>query len=173
MGAAKSRAAAAAIMLLAAGPIWARVGEPAAPFMLKTYDGTEISLADLHGQVVVLNYWATWCGPCKAEMPAMDGYVRAHAGKGLRVFGIATEDSVPPYRLRPLASVLAYPLVARFRGSHYGILGGAVPTSYVIDRAGVIRYAKAGAFTAGSFDALITPLLNEGPPPPAVIIAAR
>ena len=60
-------------------------------------------------------------------------------------------------------------MIRRLRGKGYGAIGGAVPTSYVIDRAGVIRHAKAGAFTDASFDSLISPLLAEVAPavPPA------
>lgn len=156
-----------ALLVLATAPVpAAKIGLPAPPFKLTTFDGKEISLADLRGQVIVLNYWATWCGPCKAEMPAIDTYVRAHPGQGLSVFAVATEDSVPEHYLKPLARLLAFPLVRRISGTsgRYGIIGDAVPTSYVIDRAGVVRYAKAAAFDAQSLDAVIGPLLAEPAP---------
>jgi len=157
----------AALILSAAAPaLAAKVGQPAFPFKLKTFDGHTHTLDSLRGQVVVINYWATWCGPCKAELPAMDAYVRQHEGEGLRVFAVATENSVPATFLKPLAAALSFPLVARFSETHYGLIGNAVPTSYVIDRAGIVRYAKAGAFDAASFDATITPLLAERAPPP-------
>ncbi len=161
------RAMLPALCLFAAASHRGTVGDAAAPFTLRTFSGTEVMLADLRGEVVVLNYWATWCGPCRAELPAMDAYVRAHPARGLRIFAVATEDSVPPYQLKPLAAALSFPLVKSFRSAGYGIIGNGVPTSYVIDRRGILRYAKAGAFDAASFDALITPLLAEPAPPPA------
>lgn len=139
------------------------VGQPAPPFTLKTFARETVTLADLRGQVVVLNMWATWCAPCKAEMPMMDSYFRANKGRGLRIFGVQTEDSVPPYRLKAVSDVLAYPLTLRFDGGPYEAFR-SVPTSYVIDRAGIVRYAKAGTFNATTFHALLHPLLLEAPP---------
>lgn len=139
------------------------VGQPAPPFALMTFDKQKIALADLRGQVIVINLWATWCGPCKREMPMMDAYYRANKDKGLRIFGVQTEDSVAPFRLKEVSEALAYPLTLQFRGDSYKRME-AVPTSFVIDRAGIVRFAEAGAFTHQSFDALIRPLLAEKAP---------
>jgi thiol-disulfide isomerase/thioredoxin len=139
----------------------AKVGEPAPSFQLTTYDKHKIKLADLQGKVVVINWWATWCGPCKAEMPMMSAFHQRYRNQGFEIFGVTTEDSVPPYQLKRVSEVLSYPLVLRFSGSTgYPILDG-VPTSYVIDRHGIIRYAKAGAFSEQEMEQLILPLLRE------------
>ena len=140
-----------------------KVGEPAPPATITTYDGQKISLAELKGQVVVLNFWATWCVPCRAELPLLNAAARQKADNGLRVFAIATEDSVPPQYLKQLAANLSFPLVRRMRGA-YDVIGNAVPTNYVIDRAGIVRYAQAGAFTTESMNATLIPILREPPP---------
>ncbi|MES2444221.1 MAG: TlpA disulfide reductase family protein [Pseudomonadota bacterium] len=141
------------------------IGQPAPEFTLRTFGKEDISLSSLRGQVVVLNLWATWCVPCREEMPMMDRYFRTHSAKGLRIFAVATEDSVRPGRLKELSNALAFPLAGRLRGGAYDPLKG-VPTSYIIDRKGVVRYAKAAAFTWESFDAVLRPLLAEPAPPP-------
>lgn len=135
----------------------------AAPdFTVTLFDKTKVNLAEMRGKVVVINYWATWCGPCKAEMPMMDLYHRRNKARGFQIIGVVTKDSVPPFKLRQLASVLSYPLALGLKGK-YGLIGEAVPTSYIIDRKGVIRYAKAGSFQEDAFKALIDPLLDEAP----------
>jgi peroxiredoxin len=140
----------------------AKAGQPAPEFTLVTYDKQKVRLQDLRGKVVVINHWATWCGPCKAEMPMMSAFHKRFKDRGFEIFGVTTEDSVPAYQLKQLSQVLSYRLVIRFSGN-YPILDG-VPTSYVIDRTGVVRYAKSGAFSGDEFIRLVIPLLNEPAP---------
>jgi peroxiredoxin len=154
-----------AAMALSASPAVARqitVGQTAPDFKMKLADGSTVTLADLKGQVVIINLWATWCGPCKQEMPALD-QMQVNGGKyGLRIFGVLTMDETPLRALRPIGKVLHYPLASGISGG-YAPIGNAVPTNYVIDRAGTIRYAKATALTQDEFIALVLPLLNEHP----------
>lgn len=138
-----------------------RVGKPAPAFTIVTFDHRTISMSELAGKVVVLNFWATWCAPCRVELPLLDAYVRAHPSDDLKLFAVTTEGSVPDSKLRPLANVLSFPLATRISGAGYGPIGGAVPSNFVIDREGVVRYAKADAFTSQSFDAVVRPLLAE------------
>jgi peroxiredoxin len=141
-----------------------RVGQPAPDFTLTLVDGRKVTLADLRGQVVILNFWATWCGPCLQELPLLDGYYEQARKYGLRVFAVATEDSVPEFQLHKLFSKLHIDPVHRIRGP-YGD-SGQVPTNFVIDRAGVVRHAAAGAFTLDALNELLIPLLKEPAPPP-------
>jgi cytochrome c biogenesis protein CcmG, thiol:disulfide interchange protein DsbE len=138
------------------------VDQVAPNFQATTFDGTKLSLADFKGQVVVLNFWATWCGPCKQELPLLENYYRAHQGEGLRIFAIATEDSLKPYQLAPLAKVLTIPMVKRFKGNYGEIT--ALPTNFVIDRSGIVRYAQAAVFNGETLAEVIGPLLAEPPP---------
>ncbi len=112
------------------------IGRPAPKFSLTTFDHRHVRLADLAGKVVVLNYWAVWCGPCKAELPMIDAYVRKRGGDDLKVFAVTVDDTVSDDQLKPLASVLSFPLVTRIDSFSYGTIDGAVPTNYVIGRDG-------------------------------------
>ena len=156
----------AAIALIAvASPSYAgsglKVGKPAPEATLTMLDGTLVKLSSLRGQVVVLTYWATWCAPCRVELPLLDRYYRIQANNGLRVFAVTTEDSLPAKQLKPLFSALAITPVRKIRGPYdYD----AVPTNIIIDRAGVVRYAKAGALELEDMNEQLVPLLSERAP---------
>lgn len=153
-----------AILLIPIAASAATVGKPAPSFVITTYDGEKISLESLRGKVVIVNYWATWCAPCRLELPQMDVYVRRHRTAPLAVYAITIDNTVPYSRLKFLGDTLAFPLTQKLKGGGYGAIRGAVPTNYVIDRAGIVRHAKAGAFTLADLERLVTPLLVEQPP---------
>jgi thiol-disulfide isomerase/thioredoxin len=149
---------------ICASTAWAAdVGKPADAFVVTLLDKQTVSSADLKGRVVVVNRWATWCTPCKAEMAAFENYYRTHPGTDLRIYAVTTELQYPSAKLKPLQGLLHYPLATSITGWGYRVKAG-VPTSYVIDRSGVLRFAGSGAFTLASFDALVTPLLAQSPP---------
>ena len=152
---------AAAAALVAASP-QPKVGELAPPFELTLIDGSKVSSDQLHGHVVVLTFWATWCGPCKQELPLLDAYYEAQKGHGLKVFAIATEDSLQPFQLKKLFAVMHMQSARRIKGPYAAMAG--VPTNFIIDRAGRLRYAKANAFELGELNALLVPLLQEPVP---------
>jgi len=93
-----------------------------------------------------------------------DNYLRQHPGTDLKVYAVETEKSLPNGYLQKMAAAAHFSIGMHLWGRGYGVIGGGVPTSFVIDRDGVLRHAKAGAFNAQSFDALVTPLLAEAAP---------
>ena len=149
--------------LLLIGAKAPKVGDVAPDFQMTLVDGSKVSMADLRGKVVVLNFWATWCVPCRKELPTLDAYYDVQQKAGLRVFAVTTEDSLPLYQLKKLFAVMHIPAVRKIKGP-YEIMTG-VPTNYVIDRSGHVRYAKAGAFDLDELNRLLVPLLKEPAPP--------
>ena len=152
---------------LLAGPALATpaIGKPAPKFTLWTFDNKKYKSADLLGNVVILNYWAVWCGPCKQELPLINAYVKAYQARyqrdDLKVFAITVDDAVSDAQLKPLAKVLSFPLISRLDSFSYGTIDGAVPSNYVIGRDGTLRYAAAGALTVEAMNAILPPLLSE------------
>jgi cytochrome c biogenesis protein CcmG, thiol:disulfide interchange protein DsbE len=138
------------------------VGEPAPDFHATTFDGRKISLADFRGHVLVINLWATWCAPCRKELPLLDAYYVLQQKIGLEVIAVATEDSVAPSKLKDLAAAVHMPFIRRLKGPYSTL--GAVPTNYVIDREGIVRFAQARALTLDDLNGLLVPLLQQSPP---------
>jgi peroxiredoxin len=150
---------AAAMMLIAAKK--PKVGDLAPDFELTLVDGSKVTLDQLRGNVVVLNFWATWCVPCRTELPTLDAFYVTQAQNGLKVYTITTEDSLPLFEMKKLFAVMHVGAAKRIKGP-YGVLNG-VPTNFVIDRNGRVRYAKADAFDLAQLNRIIVPLLKEKP----------
>ena len=131
----------------AAAPVAAstRVGAPAPEIALPMLSGESRTLADLRGQVVILNFWATWCGPCRAEMPALAEIQTQYASRGVIVIGVNQREDAGTIR-RYLDSIgVDFPVALDPTGEsnrQYRVLG--LPTTYLIDRQGLIRDAVFG-----------------------------
>jgi peroxiredoxin len=154
----------AAVTLAGAAQAGPKVGKPAPDFTVTTFGGRTVHMADLKGDVILLNFWATWCAPCRVELPMLEGAFQAYSKYGFQVLAVATEDSLPEKKLRPLAAQLTIPLVKHMKGPYHDLR--AVPTSYIIDRSGKLVYAKAGALDLQTLNAIVVPLLKEPIPTP-------
>ncbi|HYN83979.1 MAG TPA: cytochrome c biogenesis protein CcdA [Pyrinomonadaceae bacterium] len=135
---------------------------PAPDVEMKTLDGKALRLNELRGQVVLLNFWATWCGPCKSEIPALNALHRDLGARGLTVLGVTTHDA--PELIREYQQdfpqeyrvATAAPSVA----SEFSVV--ALPTTLVIDREGRVRQRIVGERKREQFESIVGPLLEEG-----------
>lgn len=120
------------------------------------------TLADLHGKVVLVNFWATWCPYCRHEMPAMEAFYRNNRARGFEIVAYSldkTQAEADSY-LHKEGYTFPAPLISREVSEAFGGVG-RVPLSFVIDREGIIRHKIAGQVHAGRLADLITPLLAE------------
>jgi cytochrome c-type biogenesis protein len=135
--------------------------EPAPDFELKTTDGKPLRLSELRGQVVLLNFWATWCVPCRAEIPGLNEMQRALAGRGFKIVGVSTSDTADIVREYQKDVRQDYTVALGDDGvaSRYAV--GVLPTTFIIDREGRIRHKVIGEKSRAQFEALVKPLLDE------------
>ncbi len=157
-------AGAAALMIAGQAMAKPEVGKPAPDFRTTTFDGKVVTLKDLKGKVILINFWATWCGPCKTELPLLDAYYKVRKDAGYSALAVTTEDSIPREDLGRLARAMNMPMAYRFKGKDYLDYGNAVPVNFVIDRQGIVRYAEAGAFNLRELEKVVLPLLREPVP---------
>lgn len=144
----------------------AKIDQPAPDFRVTTVTKQKLDLASLRGQVVVINRWATWCVPCRKEFVLFDQYMPFRSKYGFTVIAIETGGALGGTKMRELATMVHFPVVLddQAHAGAYPIIDDGVPTNYVIDRAGVVRYAKAGAFQLEDLEKVVLPLLNEPRP---------
>jgi cytochrome c biogenesis protein CcmG, thiol:disulfide interchange protein DsbE len=163
---------AAASAVVASGglvPAWAlgdalRTGDPAPPATLTTLDGEQIATRALLGNVVILTFWATWCVPCREELPLLSAYLAQHRSDGLRILGFGLDGPEHIDAVRVVAQKLTFPvgLLGDTRLPGYGRIW-RIPVSFTIDRQG--RLADDGwrdkhpVWTQERLDRIVTPLL--------------
>jgi cytochrome c biogenesis protein CcmG, thiol:disulfide interchange protein DsbE len=154
-------------LLLMAGIAGARgpeEGKPAPSLEARLLTGGEFSLAQASGKVVIINFWATWCGPCRQEMPALDAYYLQHRTQGLEIVAIAMDDEKTESKVSEVMRAFAFPATlgreASFKG--YGRIW-RLPLTFVVDRRGILRkdgwYGDPG-IDGEMLEKIVTPLLN-------------
>jgi len=130
-------------------PVGIKMENQAPNFQLRDLNGNQVSLADYHGKKVLLNFWASWCPPCKAEMPHMEEFYKEYKDEGYVILALNmtnTEDSLEDVTAFARDQKLTFPILLDEKGevsADYEIL--AYPTSYFIDSTGVIRNKVTGA----------------------------
>jgi len=128
---------------------------------LTTLTGETLDLADYHGQVVLVNFWATWCAPCRIEMPELDSYLQAHHDDGFAL--LAVNAGEPAARAAEYLSEFDYTftIILDEEGTIDDYFGGVrgMPTSYVLNGEGEVVFQQVGALTQEMLETQVTPLL--------------
>jgi cytochrome c biogenesis protein CcmG/thiol:disulfide interchange protein DsbE len=138
-------------------------GKPAPPFTLTLFDGSVLRLADLRGNVVLVNFWASWCVPCREEARALETASRHYRTRGVVFVGINIQDKEPDARafLDEFGITYANGIDPGSRiAVDYGVYG--IPETFVIDGGGRITHKQTGAMTAAMLTAVLDETLRGG-----------
>ncbi len=141
------------------------VGKPAPPLVLHTLDGRNISSGDLRGKVVILTFWASWCGPCREELPLLSAYAAKHAKQGLEVLGFSLDSPGDLPEVRKVAASLSFPvgLLGSPWAGDYGRIWH-IPVNFTMDRNGLLVDNgwddKEPVWTVERLERIVTPLLR-------------
>ena len=140
--------------------------KPAANFALLDSNGAKVTLASLKGKVVLLNFWATWCGPCQVEIPWFVEFNKTYKARGLAVIGVSMDEdgwkSVKPYLA---TKKIDYSIVVGTEdvAKTYGGVD-SLPSTFIIDRDGKIAFSHTGLVGKDTYETEIRSLLDSGKP---------
>jgi thiol-disulfide isomerase/thioredoxin len=138
------------------------VNFPAPEVKISDLKGNPVALSDYKGQIVLYNAWATWCPPCKDEMPTLDAYYKDHRAEGFVV--VAIEDGEPVEQVAEYvrANGLSFPVWPDLKWvATTSFKTDILPSSFVIDRTGVVRLTWTGPITRESLEKFVTPLIKQ------------
>ncbi|MCH8025239.1 MAG: TlpA family protein disulfide reductase [Chloroflexi bacterium] len=142
------------------------VGRAAPDFLLETSSGGELRLSDLQGQPVLVNFWASWCGPCRAEMPELVAAYDRYRDDGLVIVGVNLQEADEKVNQFADEFGMTFPIVIDRDGELRAVwrLGGpfgGIPSSYFIDTSGVIRSLFYGPMQEAALEERLAEILEE------------
>jgi cytochrome c-type biogenesis protein len=135
---------------------------PAPDVQFAKLDGSPLRLNELKGRVVLLNFWATWCVPCRNEIPSLSAMNKDLESRGLSVIGVSYDDTADLVQTFQKDIPQSYQVVLGGREVGSTLPASPLPTTYIIDRQGRIRDKLIGERSREAFEAIIKPLLDEG-----------
>ena len=156
------------VTLLLVCSVWAgaQSSQPTAALALKDIHGRPFKLADYRGKVVLLNFWATWCQPCRTEIPDLVKKQREYRGSGLQIIGI----TYPPEKISEVRRFMQklkmnYPVaMGTNETKNLFTSSDTLPMTFVIDREGIVREVIEGIMYPDEFEQKVKPLLSGGLP---------
>ncbi|MGC8856015.1 MAG: TlpA family protein disulfide reductase [Anaerolineae bacterium] len=139
------------------------VNFPAPVLELSDVQGKPASLQDYQGQVVLVNLWATWCPPCKAEMPTLEAFYQDYRDKGFTIIAINDGDPAEDVTqfVKKYGLTFSVWLDPTYKASEQAFKTRNLPSSYVIDRNGTVRLMWVGQITRNKLDQYVVPLIME------------
>ena len=135
-------------------------GKIAPNFTSESLSGGKASLTDYTGDVIVVNFWATWCPPCKAEMPGINAFYERHQAEGLVVLAVNVRESEALVRPFIEANQFTFPVLLDPAGTvvnQYQVR--SYPTTVIIDRDGIVRHVQVGLISEDELELIVAPLL--------------
>jgi len=141
------------------------VGDAAPALVVPELDGQAFDLRALRGKVVIVNFWATWCPPCRQEMPALDAFYRRYHGQGLEMIGLSADRRHDRSDVRKVMQSFSYP-AAMLDDAKVNDFGppNVLPVTFVVDRGGVLRAKltpEQTPVTEKNLADMVLPLLPE------------
>jgi len=136
------------------------------PLILNDLNGQQHNLYQWHGQVIMLNFWATWCGPCQVEIPDFIDLQTQYADQGLQIIGVGLDDA---RKLRNYVRTVGinYPILQADAELQYSLLRqwgnpfGVLPFTVIIGKEGQLVFMQQGIFNRETFDKIVKPLLIQ------------
>jgi peroxiredoxin len=138
------------------------INHPAPPLTLADLQGNSVSIEDYAGSVILVNNWATWCPPCKIEMPELQSYFTAHAAEGFVIVSIESGEPADQVAAFVQEYGMTFPVWLDPQGKALDIFQNwNLPSSYVIDKDGAVRYSWTGGIDQSTLEFYVTPLLED------------
>ncbi len=137
--------AGAAVLAVAASALALSAGQRAPEIGLRDLEGNNVTMASLRGNVVLVDFWASWCGPCAEEMPVLERLYTTYRGQGLRIVGVSQDRNASNVQGFLREHRVSFPIV---HDAQHAVAGRysppRMPSSYIIDRSGVVRHVHEG-----------------------------
>jgi cytochrome c biogenesis protein CcmG/thiol:disulfide interchange protein DsbE len=131
-------------------------------FALNDFAGKSIHLSDYRGQPVLVNLWASWCPPCRAEMPDLIRYYNVHHADGLVLLAVNSEDNSNSAQQFASQQQMPFPVLFDPNGNAERVFGAnGLPSTFLVDRAGNLRFSWTGQISPSILEQRVTPLLTQ------------